>query len=170
MSVSESRPLRFGPLWRLQRPQHSARLSAEIIPMMLLRRAHLRLLARARGGSELDRALDRLRDTSKQVRFMFSGPEPLREELEREGRAQSRDRWPNVGFDFIPGDDHILRAPQSQRLTHEALDRALERELRRSPSRVGDPARKARGDSSAPSGGSDDQHRAGRVVGDLVGN
>ena len=101
---------------------------------------------------------------------MFSGPEPLREELEREGRAQGSDRWPNVGFDFIPGDDHILRAPQSQRLTHEALDRALERELRRIPSPAEDPARQAHGESPAPSGGSDDQHRAGRVVRDLVGH
>jgi pimeloyl-ACP methyl ester carboxylesterase/alpha/beta superfamily hydrolase len=172
-SLSTTRILRRGSRKKLLRGEVPLRRLLKLavrIPMLLVRRAHSRFVARAQGGSELDRALDRLRDANKQVRFMFSGPEPLREELEREGRAQSGDRWPNVGFDFIPGDDHILRAPQSQRLTHEALDRALERELRRSPSRGRDPAPPARGDSPTPSGGADDQHRAGRVVGDLVGH
>jgi pimeloyl-ACP methyl ester carboxylesterase len=172
-SLSTARVLRRGSRKKLLRgevPLRRVLTLATRIPVVLLRRARSRLLARAQGGSELDRALDRLRDADKQVRFMFSGPEPLREELEREGRARRGERWPNVGFDFIPGDDHILRAPQSQRLTHEALDRALERELRRSASRAEDPARRARGDLPAASGGSDDQHRAGRVVRDLVGH
>jgi len=172
-SLSTARVLRRGSRKKLLRgevPLGRVLKLAVRIPIVLLRRAHTRLLARARGGSELDRALDRLRDAGKQVRFMFSGPEPLREELEREGRDQNGERWPNVGFDFIPGDDHILRAPQSQRLTHDALDRALERELRRSASGGEDPARRARGDLPAASGGSDDQHGAGRVVRDLVGH
>jgi alpha-beta hydrolase superfamily lysophospholipase len=101
------------------------------IPPMLARRALARLRARQEGGDELDRALDRLRDTGKHVQFIFSGPEPLREEFELQGRVARAERWPNVGFDFIPGHDHILRPIESQRLAHEALDRALERELRR---------------------------------------
>jgi len=100
------------------------------VPAMVARRAHTRWHAR-HGDDELDRALDRLRDTGKQLRFMFSGLEPLYEELELEGRMQRMDRWPNVGFDVIPGQDHLLRPLEAQRFAHEALDRALEEELRR---------------------------------------
>ena len=172
-SLDTTRVLRRGSRKKLLRgevPLRRLLAVARRVPLMLLRRAQSRLVDRTRGGSELDRALDRLRNVNKQVRFMFSGPEPLREELEREGRAQRTERWPNVGFDFIPGDDHILRAPQSQRLAHEALDRALERELRRSAGHAEDPVRPTRGESPTRSGGSNDQHRAGRVVRDLVGH
>ena len=100
------------------------------VPSMVARRARTRWHAR-HAGDELDRALDRLRDTGKHLRFMFSGLEPLYEELELEGRVQRRDRWPNVGFDVIPGQDHLLRPLEAQRFAHEALDRALEEELRR---------------------------------------
>ncbi len=62
---------------------------------------------------------------------MFSGHEPLYEELELEGRMQRMERWPNVGFDFVPGRDHLMKPPAAQRVVNQALDRALEAELRR---------------------------------------
>lgn len=101
------------------------------VPAMVARRARARWQARRAGGDELDRALDRLRDTGTHLQFMFSGLEPLYEELELEGRMKRMDRWPNVGFDLIPGQDHLMKPPAAQRLAHEALDRALEGELRR---------------------------------------
>ena len=143
-----------------------ARLAYDI-PPMLAGRALERLRARRHGGDELDRALDRLRDTGKNVQFIFSGPEPLREEFELHGRVARAERWPNVGFDFIPGHDHILRPIESQRLAHEALDRALERELLR----VADGGAGERHDDAGrepvavnSSGRTNDEHRAGGVV------
>jgi hypothetical protein len=87
---------------------------------------------RARGESDaLELALDHLRSTGKQIAFVFSEHEPLYQELERHGRVSNRERWPNVEFELLPGRDHTLRPAESQRRAHEALDRALERELER---------------------------------------
>jgi hypothetical protein len=94
-------------------------------PVALPRRALALRAARRRGEAELDQALDRLRDTGKILRFIFSGNEPLSEELERDGYMSRHDRWPNVSFEFIPGQIHTLRPFQSQQRAHEALDRAL---------------------------------------------
>jgi hypothetical protein len=88
-------------------------------------------VAAHRGGSELDRALDKLDADGKRIRFLFSGDEPLRAELEAAGWPVSAARWPNVSFAVIPGDDHILRPLAAQRFVHETLDRALEVELGR---------------------------------------
>ena len=85
--------------------------------------------ARRAGHHALDDRLDQLRDAGKQILFAFSENEPLWEELQRDGQWDHRDRWPNVTFEFIPGRDHTLRPIESQRRAHEALDRALEREL-----------------------------------------
>ena len=43
----------------------------------------------------------------------------------------SNERWPNVKLELIPGRDHTLRPLYSQERAHEALDRALDRELAR---------------------------------------
>jgi hypothetical protein len=98
-------------------------------PFALPRRALARWSARHAGEDDLDRALDQLRDTGKHLRFIFSGNEPLYEELELDGRLQRLERWPNVGLDLIPGRDHTLRPFRSQIHAHAALDRALEQEL-----------------------------------------
>jgi len=132
-SLPTARVLRRGSRSKVLRGEVPlARLAALAygVPAMVAWRARTRWRAR-HAGDELDRALDRLRDTGKHLRFMFSGLEPLYEELELEGRMQRMDRWPNVGFDFIPGQDHLLRPLEAQRFAHEALDRALEEELRR---------------------------------------
>lgn len=100
-------------------------------PFMLPRRAIRQRRAR-RGGDELDRALDRLRDDDKRLRFIFSGNEPLYEEFGLEGRLDQLDCWPNVSLELIPGHDHTLRPFLAQQRAHEALDRVLEEELKRS--------------------------------------
>lgn len=94
-------------------------------PVALPRRALARRAARRRGENELEQALDRLRDTGKALRFVFSGNEPLHEELELEGYLARLERWPNATVELIPGRIHTLRPLQSQQAAHEALDRAL---------------------------------------------
>jgi hypothetical protein len=99
-------------------------------PRSLLRRA----LARVQGlgdSDQVDLVFDLLRDAGKQMLFVFSEKEPLHEELERQGRLPRNDRWPNMKLELIPGRDHTLRPHYSQERAHEALDRALDRELAR---------------------------------------
>ncbi len=98
-------------------------------PAAFLRHAARRWRTRSAGEDELDRALDRLRDTGKHLLFVFSENEPLHEELEREGRLRQHDRWPNLELAVVPGRDHTLRPLSSQKRVHELLDRALDREL-----------------------------------------
>ena len=100
-------------------------------PVALPRRSLARRAARRRGDNELERALDRLRDSDKMLRFVFSGNEPLREELELEGYIARLDRWPNVSVELIPGRVHTLRPLQAQQGANEALDRALAEMLQR---------------------------------------
>jgi alpha-beta hydrolase superfamily lysophospholipase len=133
-SLDTARVLRRGSRTKVLRgevPLAQIVALAQGLPSLIARRTRARWHAHRSGGDELDRALDRLRDADTHLRFMFSAREPLYEELELEGRMQRMDRWPNVGFDFIPGEDHLLRPLESQRLAHAALDQALERELRR---------------------------------------
>jgi alpha-beta hydrolase superfamily lysophospholipase len=98
-------------------------------PLALPRRALSRRAARRRGDNELEQALDRLRDSDKMLHFVFSGDEPLSEELELEGYMARMDRWPNVSVEFIPGRVHTLRPLQAQQGAREALDRALAKAL-----------------------------------------
>jgi alpha-beta hydrolase superfamily lysophospholipase len=99
-------------------------------PRSLLRRAAARVQAIG-DSDQLDLVLDLLRDGGKQLVFLFSEKEPLYEELERQGRLPRNERWPNVKLELIPGRDHTLRPHYSQERAHEALDRALDRELAR---------------------------------------
>jgi pimeloyl-ACP methyl ester carboxylesterase len=114
-------------------------------PFALPRRALARRSARRRGENELEQALDRLRDTGKVLRFVFSENEPLCEELELDGYLAGLERWPNVSVEFIPGRIHTLRPVQAQLGAHEALDRALADMLERAaPARLkASPARGA---------------------------
>lgn len=104
-------------------------------PGVLARRAVARVARGAarqtRGGDRLDLAFDRLRDEGKRIELMFSSGEPLYEELESEGRLDRLDRWPNVGLELVAGNIHTLRSANAQASAHQALDRALEVELRR---------------------------------------
>jgi pimeloyl-ACP methyl ester carboxylesterase len=133
-SLGTARVLRRGSRTKVLRgevPLAQIAALAYGVPVMVTRRARARWRSHRAGGDELDRALDRLHDADQHLRFMFSGREALHEEFELEGRMKRMDRWPNVGFDSIPGQDHLMKPPQAQRRAHEALDRALEGELPR---------------------------------------
>jgi alpha-beta hydrolase superfamily lysophospholipase len=138
-SLEASRALRRGVLrtssWRKllhgQVPLERLRDLVRRAPLALPRRALARRAARRRGENELEAALDRLRDTGKVLRFVFSGNEPLCEELELEGFLDRLERWPNMSVEFIPGRIHTLRPLQAQQGAHEALDRALSDMLER---------------------------------------
>jgi pimeloyl-ACP methyl ester carboxylesterase len=98
-------------------------------PLALPRRAAARRSARRSGEDQLERAFDRLRDADKRIQLIFSGNEPLHEELELDGWLSQLGRWPNVALEIVPGRDHTLRPLPSQHHTRETLDRALVREL-----------------------------------------
>jgi len=104
-------------------------------PGVFARRAVARVARGAarqtRGGDRLDLAFDRLREEGKRIELMFSSGEPLYEELESEGRLDRLDRWPNVGLELVAGNIHTLRSADAQASAHQALDRALDVELRR---------------------------------------
>ncbi len=85
----------------------------------------------APGDDALQDALRRLDDTGKRALFVFSGEEPLYEELDGAGAIERLGRWPLVELVRIPGHDHTLRPPAARRGACAALDRGLELELER---------------------------------------
>ncbi|MEA2145001.1 MAG: hypothetical protein QOG59_588, partial [Solirubrobacteraceae bacterium] len=86
----------------------------------------------ARGQrSEIEAALDRLRDQGTDVVVLLSRSEGLYEQLQREGvMTRGAARWPNLSVEQLPTRDHMLRALWVQRLVHESLDRGLQRVLK----------------------------------------
>jgi pimeloyl-ACP methyl ester carboxylesterase len=89
-------------------------------------------MARALGRRAPDRvglALDRLSATRTHLLLLFSEREPLYEELMDSGVLSRLERWPNITLELVIGHDHTLRPLISQRQAHEALDRALARDL-----------------------------------------
>ena len=61
--------------------------------------------------------------------FLFSTGEPVEEELLESGWMEEMKRSPNVTFERVAVRDHTMRPNWAQKRVHEALDRALEREL-----------------------------------------
>jgi hypothetical protein len=93
-----------------------------------------RALARARGqrpSDPVEPALDRLRSRNTGVMLLFSDGEPLAEELSDSGYLSRLELWPNVTLERVAGYAHPLRPLIAQRQAHQALDRALARELER---------------------------------------
>jgi pimeloyl-ACP methyl ester carboxylesterase len=138
-SLDTARMLRRGSKMKVLRGEVELRVLLNFLvrlPVLAFERAMVLVRAR-RMGSELHRALDRLRDNGKRAAFLFSGCEPLREELEAEGWPQILGHWPNLSFEAIPGEDHILRPLQAQSFVHGALDRAIAEELRRTSGDAG---------------------------------
>jgi hypothetical protein len=89
---------------------------------------------RRAGADELDRCLDRLRDSDTRVLLAFTGDEPLHEELEREGRfVGAGARWPNLRLELVspPPETHTLRPLWLQQRVHALLDETLAAELDR---------------------------------------
>jgi pimeloyl-ACP methyl ester carboxylesterase len=101
-------------------------------PLQLARRSFARQRARNADSDRLTLAFDTLRDAGKPLLFLFSGDEPLHEELVRDGYVADASRWPNIRFEALPGADHTLRPLTAQREAHRKLDAALQR-LTQSP-------------------------------------
>ncbi len=83
---------------------------------------------------EVGDALDRLRETNKQLLLLFSVDEPLHEELKATGYMDQLARWPNMTLELVGGRDHTMRPFSTQRAVHVALDRALEQMIETSGS------------------------------------
>ncbi|QEC47324.1 hypothetical protein FSW04_06810 [Baekduia soli] len=79
----------------------------------------------------VDAVLDRLRDDGKRGYLLFTGAEPVHEELERTGHLTRLDRWPNLVLETLPElrDVHELKPRELQREVHARLDAAIERDL-----------------------------------------
>lgn len=101
-------------------------------PLQLARRSFERQRTRSADSDRLALAFDSLRDAGKPLLFLFSGDEPLHEELVRDGYVAHASRWPNVRFEALPGADHTLRPIAAQREAHRKLDAALQ-SMRQSP-------------------------------------
>jgi pimeloyl-ACP methyl ester carboxylesterase len=84
-------------------------------------------------ADRLDNAFDHLRDAGKHAVFVFGRGEPVYDDLEREGRLDRRDRWPNIEVRPIPARDHTFRALWLQERVHEAIDHTVETQLRQTP-------------------------------------
>ena len=70
-------------------------------------------------------------ERGQQLTFIFSGNEPLLEELEHDRSVTILTGMPNLTLERIPGQIHTLRPRESQHHAHEALDRALNTALTR---------------------------------------
>jgi pimeloyl-ACP methyl ester carboxylesterase len=81
----------------------------------------------------LEGALDRLRDRDQRGLLLFTGKEPLREELATAGLLDRLDHWPNLELAIIdtPVETLMLTPLWVQRRVHEIVDGVLDRELAR---------------------------------------
>lgn len=96
-----------------------------------------RLGARARGrelppgsGATLDDCFDRLAATGTRGVFVFTGDEPLYEELERDGYVGRLANWPGIELELLARSPvtHTLRPIWCQQRVHAALDAAVRRD------------------------------------------
>ncbi len=100
----------------------SARVAARLIATRLVRRGRA---PDPTGVTSVADGLDRLRASGTPVLLGFSDQEPLVADLEADGTRSRLDRWPNVTWVDLPGQDHELRPIQAQRAGRELLDRAV---------------------------------------------
>ena len=98
-------------------------------PKRLLLRLRARLTGTPTDAHEIDDVLTRLGASGKLAMMMFSDDEPLHEELVRSGRMAWLEQMSNVTVEHINVRDHTLRPNSAQREAHQALDRAIDREL-----------------------------------------
>ena len=86
----------------------------------------------------LDPLLDALRDRGQRALVVFTGREPMREELEVTGLFDRLDRWPNLELLTIgtSAPTHMLTPLWLQRKVHRLVDGVLDRELERAPERA----------------------------------
>jgi pimeloyl-ACP methyl ester carboxylesterase len=83
--------------------------------------------------AQLERTLDRLRDTKTRVVLAFSGDEPVYDELARDGILGHMARWPGIVVEALPGSDHTVRPIVAQDMTQALLDREFASLLGASP-------------------------------------
>jgi pimeloyl-ACP methyl ester carboxylesterase len=80
----------------------------------------------------VDVLLDRLRDTGVRPYLLFTGAEPVHEELERSGRlALQPERWPNVRLETLLDlrDVHTFQTRALQHVAHARVDAAIAADL-----------------------------------------
>ncbi len=82
---------------------------------------------------QLERTLDRLRDSKTRVVLAFSGDEPVHDELERDGFIERMADWPDVVVEALPASDHTVRPIVAQDRVHALLDREFAALLATSP-------------------------------------
>jgi alpha/beta superfamily hydrolase len=90
----------------------------------------------AKALAQIVRSFDRLRDSGQTAVLVFCDGEPLRDELEAGGLLSDTSRWPNLAVELLPGRDHTFRPLWMHPYVHEAVDRALEREVARTARRT----------------------------------
>lgn len=121
-------PAKWRKLSRIPRSRYVAMARwAAASPRRLLAANERR--GRWRAADEVERALNSLSAAGKSLLLLFSGNEPLYEELVADGYIAQLSRWQNVTLELVPGTDHTLRPLFSQSKAHAALDRHLERAL-----------------------------------------
>jgi alpha-beta hydrolase superfamily lysophospholipase len=85
-----------------------------------------------------DVLLDALLDRGQRALLVFTGPEPLQEELEATGLLDRLDRWPNLELVTVGTSvpTHMLTPLWLQLKIHQLVDGVLDRELERAPERA----------------------------------
>jgi pimeloyl-ACP methyl ester carboxylesterase len=75
--------------------------------------------------------LDLLDRRGQRTHFIFTGGEPVHEELERDGHLARRDRWPTVDVQLLDElrDVHTLQPVALQREVHALIDAAIAADL-----------------------------------------
>ncbi len=81
--------------------------------------------------TEVERALDQLRDQDTELLLLLSQGELLYDQLERQGQLANLRRWPNLAVERIPSRDHMFRALWLQDRVRDSVDTLLERVLGR---------------------------------------
>jgi hypothetical protein len=113
-----------------------ARRGARLRRALTVTRAVPRTLAgfgtRRASRAWLTRAVEELGSRGVPTLLVFSGAEPLVEELERDGVLAA---WPLLELDRVPGVDHTLRPPAMQEHVYEVVRARLERDLEAGPER-----------------------------------
>jgi dienelactone hydrolase len=86
-----------------------------------------------RAGDPLEAALSLLRETDRRLLVVFTDREPLRDELEADGRLAGMAAHPAVRVELIASgaETHTLQPPWIQERVHGLVDAELERELER---------------------------------------
>jgi pimeloyl-ACP methyl ester carboxylesterase len=120
-----------GSQWkRVLRGEIDRRRICEIV--QAIARYPLGAIERRRVAGQLMSAFRTLDDRDVELTLVFTGNEPLRDELARDGHLGEVPRWKNVAVHDVPGRDHTLRPRQEQEWVHALLDDVLGRKSQRS--------------------------------------